>query len=138
MQLRPLQVLGRYVYGLTPIAAFIDVSVTCSEQDQGTGDEVATPLLIAEVLSDSTEARDRERKFGYYRACLPIQEYVLIATRYQAIEVYHRTTHGWTSYHMYGPGDVVEFESLDIRIPLVALYRRTTVPEGLNDVEGEI
>lgn len=115
-----------------------DVSVTCSEQDQGTGDEVLTPLLIAEVLSDSTEARDRGRKFGYYRACLPIQEYVLIATRYQTVEVYRRTSEGWTSYRVYGPGDEVELESMGISIPLATLYRRTTVREGLDDAEGEV
>ncbi|HCI80761.1 MAG TPA: hypothetical protein DHW02_13840 [Ktedonobacter sp.] len=115
-----------------------DMSVTCSEHDQGTGDEVETPLLIAEVLSDSTEARDRGRKFGYYRACPTIQEYVLIATRYQTVEVYRRTSEGWTSYRVYGPGEEVELESLDVRIPLATLYRRTTVCEGLDDVEGDL
>ena len=115
-----------------------DVSVTCSEHDQGTEDEMETPLLIAEVLSDSTEARDRGRKFGYYRACPTIQEYVMIATRYQTVEVYRRTSAGWTSYRVYGPGDVVELESLNMYIPIATLYRRTTVPEGLKDVEGEV
>ena len=47
-----------------------------------------------EVLSDSTEAYDRGDKFRYYRACPTIREYVLIATRYQAVDVYRRTEHG--------------------------------------------
>ncbi len=48
-----------------------DVPVTCDDRDQPTPEEIEVrfPRLIVEVLSDSTEAYDRGRKFGYYRAC---------------------------------------------------------------------
>src|ERR1041385_7861355 len=48
-----------------------------------------------EVLSDSTEAYNRGEKFALYRACPTVQEYVLVATKYQAVEVFHRTLKGW-------------------------------------------
>ncbi len=66
-----------------------DASVTCDERDRSAPDktEVQAPRLIVEVLSDSTEAYDRGRKFGLYRACPTVQEYVLVATKYQAVEV---------------------------------------------------
>lgn len=117
-----------------------DASVTCDERDRPTPDktEVQAPSVIVEVLSDSTEAYDRGRKFGLYRACPFVQAYVLVATRYQAVEIYRRTEQGWAIYQSYGTGDEVELTSLDIRFPLAALYRNAGVPEALDDPEGEV
>ncbi len=117
-----------------------DVSVTCDERDQPTPDEteVRFPRIIVEVLSDSTEAYDRGRKFSYYRACPSIDEYVLVASKYQAVEVYRRTLQGWTTYHAYGPGDEVELTSVDVRFPLAALYRNAGVPVATDATEGEV
>ncbi len=57
-----------------------DASVSCDQRDRGSIDIVQFPRLIAEVLSSSTEAYDRGRKFAYYRACPTVQEYVLVDT----------------------------------------------------------
>ena len=104
-----------------------DVTVTCDERDRGRITEVQSPRLIVEVLSDSTEAYDRGQKSGFYRACPSIQEYVLIATKYQAVEVYQRTAQGWI-LREYGLGDTVELMSIGINIPVGVVYRRTEVP----------
>jgi Uma2 family endonuclease len=64
-------------------------------QFQGGLDMVQSPRLIIEVLSESTEAYDRGKKFALYRQCPTIEEYVLIATDHQAVEVFHRTPEGW-------------------------------------------
>ncbi len=58
-----------------------DATVTCDERDRGGVIEIQAPRVIVVVLSpDSTEGYDRGRKFGYYRACPTVQEYVLVAT----------------------------------------------------------
>ncbi len=116
-----------------------DVTVTCDDRDQPTTEhmEVRYPRVIVEVLSDSTEAYDRGDKFGYYRARSTVQEYVLVATKRQAVEVYRRTPDAWT-FHTYGPGDTIELPSIGARIPLAALYRRTNVPEAPDEPEGEV
>ena len=117
-----------------------DVSVTCDERDQPTPDEaeIQFPRLIVEVLSESTEAYDRGKKFSYYRNCPTINEYVLVASKYQSVEVYRRTSQGWTSYHAYGPGDEIELISIAVRFPIAALYRNTGVPELTDSAEGEV
>jgi Uma2 family endonuclease len=115
-----------------------DATVTCDKHDRGRITEIKTPRVIIEVLSDSREAYDRGVKFGYYRECPLVQEYVLVATRYQLVEVYHRTPQGWTEYHVYGPGDEVELVSIDVHLPVAALYEGTDVPESLNTPEGEV
>ncbi len=44
-----------------------DVVVTCDARDRATPDYVSHPLLVVEVLSDSTAAFDRGNKFAAYR-----------------------------------------------------------------------
>src|SRR5260370_41577100 len=93
---------------------------------------------MGEVVSDSPEDYDRGRKFGLYRACPTVQEYVLVATKYQAVEVFRRTPNGWAIYQAYGPGEEVELTSIGVRIPLAAFYRRTDVPENTDEPGGEV
>jgi Uma2 family endonuclease len=116
-----------------------DATVTCDEHDRGQLTEVQTPRVIVEVLSpDSTEGYDRGDKFGYYRACPTIQEYVLVSMTRRAVETFRRTSEGWTAYHAYGPGDEVELVSIGVRFPVASLYRRTEVAEGADGPEGEV
>jgi Uma2 family endonuclease len=115
-----------------------DISVTCDERDQGEIDMVQSPRLIVEVLSESTEAYNRGKKFALYRQCSTIQEYVLICTDHQAVEVFRRTAEGWMAYHalVYGPSDTIELASIGVQFPLSALYKRTTVRETLQEQGG--
>jgi Uma2 family endonuclease len=117
-----------------------DVVVTCNEHDCPTTtlQEIQAPRVIIEVLSATTEAYDRGEKFRYYRACPTVQEYVLVATKYQLVEVFRRTPKGWTDYQVYGPGDEIELTSIDLHISLAALYELTDVPEALDTPAGQV
>jgi Uma2 family endonuclease len=44
------------------------------------------PCLIVEVLSDATEAYDRELKFAYNRQLSSVQEYVLVSQESSLVE----------------------------------------------------
>ena len=114
-----------------------DATVTCSEHDHGRIREIKTPRVIVEVLSDTTEAYDRGEKFGYYRECSTVQEYVLVNTKRQLVEIYRRTQEGWI-LHVYKPGDEVELTSIDVHFPLAALYELTDVPEIVEAPKGEV
>ena len=118
---------------------YLDASVTCDERDRPASDktEIQAPRVIVEVLSDSTEAYDRGKKLGYYRGCPTVQEYVLVASKYQAVDVYRRTPQNWT-YDSYGPGDEIELPGLAIRVAVDALYNNAGVPEATDDPEGEV
>jgi Uma2 family endonuclease len=114
-----------------------DATVTCDERDRGRVLEIQSPRVIVEVLSDSTEVRDRGEKFRRSRAHPAVQEYVLVSTKYQLVELYRRSPEGWV-LSVYAPGDTVELVSLDISFPLAALYKYTDVPENLDLPEGEL
>ena len=117
-----------------------DVVVTCDEQDRPTTKlrEMQSPRVVIEVLSASTEAYDKGEKFSYYRACPSVQEYVIVATRFQLVEVFRRTPQGWTEYHVHGPEDDVELTSIGVQLAVSTLYELTDVPETFDDLEGEV
>ena len=103
---------------------------------QGKSDIIRFPRLVIEVLSPSTEARDRREKSPSYQACPTIQEYVLISTQYQMVEVFRRYADGnmWL-YQQYVPDQIVELASIRLTIPLGNIYRLTDVPEVHGDID---
>src|SRR3989442_15220798 len=80
----------------TGLYTYPDVVVVCGEpkfEDENV-DTLINPTLIAEVLSDSTEAYDRGAKFGHYRKVDSLTEYLLVAQKEPRIEQYVRQAAG--------------------------------------------
>ena len=98
-----------------------DVMVVC---DDKTTDEYYTeyPVIIIEVLSQSTYQKDRTTKRFSYLNLPSLQEYVLIEQGFVDIEVL-RKNDAWKSKH-YFLGDSVNFESIDLRISVEDIYHR--------------
>lgn len=119
---------ARYVYP--------DASISCDDRDRGTGDIINFPRIVFEVLSPATESYDRGIKFLYYRSCPTIEEYVLIDTRLQAVDVYRRATENLWTLHIFGSGDVIELASLGMRFAIDELYAGVDLP-GDGDDEPE-
>lgn len=115
----------RYVYP--------DISVSCDPRDQERGDSdiIQYPCIVFEVLSASTEAYDRGRKFDYYRVCPTLLEYVLVDTQLQAIDLYRRQTENLWTFHPFRSGDEVELKSLNIRFPIVSAYEDVAFSEDI-------
>ena len=105
-----------------------DATVSCDEQDRGQGDIVQSPRLVVEVLSPSTEGYDRGRKFGYYRECPTIQEYLLIDAQRPMVEVYRREKHDLWILRTFRLDDEVELINLGIRFPVNAIYEDVIFP----------
>jgi Uma2 family endonuclease len=79
-----------------------DLLVSCAPQGPNAYYTEA-PVLIADVLSASTERQDRAEKFHHYRKLHSLQEYVLVAQDLMRVEIYRRTT-GW-DLELFGEGD---------------------------------
>lgn len=69
-----------------------DVSVVCGETRfaDNKRDVFLNPLLVVEVLSESTAAYDRGKKFQSYQQIESLQEYLLIAQDEFVVEHYAR------------------------------------------------
>lgn len=128
---RPCRVYSPDIYFYLSETRYVhpDVSVSCSEQDHTDPDGIKHPCLIVEVLSPGTEARDRGRKFGWYRACPSIQEYVLVASEYKEIQVYQREKNDLWTLRNFGPGDAVELSRLGVKFSVADVYEDTFFPE---------
>src|SRR5947209_5580916 len=116
------------VVRLTPLVTVMpDVVVTCERADQGDAFFLDSPRIVVEVLSKSTEARDRTYKLLRYQAKQSIQEIVLISQYVQHVEVITRTPSGW-EYREYGHEEGVPLASLNMTIQVSDIYRRLSIP----------
>ena len=100
-----------------------DVVVTCDERD-GDPQLVQFPCLIIEVLSPSTEAADRGKKFAKYRQSPTLQEYVLVQVAQPGVEVFRRNEQEKWVLSEYNLGDILRLESVDVEIAIAHLYRQ--------------
>ena len=84
---------------------------------------------IVEVLSPSTEARDRGKKSLQYRACPTIQEYLLVSADTCLIEVFRREKNGFWTLYTLEQNDTVELRNLDIHFSVAEVYQNTSLEE---------
>ena len=116
------------VVRLTPdVVVMPDVVVTCDTADQGDAFFLDSPQIVVEVLSKSTEARDRTYKLLRYQAKQSIQEIVLISQYVQHVEVITRTSADW-EYQEYGYEERFTLASLHITVSVSDIYRRLSIP----------
>lgn len=105
-------------------SAYADAAVVCGKPHCPPQDPraITNPTVLCEVLSPSTEAYDRGRKFERYRGLPTVKEYVLVAQDRPLVEVFRREADGSWSLRTYGPGTHAELASLDVRLAVDALY----------------
>src|SRR5260370_12837986 len=104
------------------VSYYPDVTVSCDSKDtQAVKHELYYPRLIVEVLSPSTEMRDRTEKLAQYQKYPTIEEYVLVSQENQAVEIYTRNGKKWV-YQRFGLGEEIELTSIDFHCPIEAFY----------------
>jgi Uma2 family endonuclease len=126
----------------TGLYTYPDVSVACGEPQflDRQGDVLLNPLVIVEVLSDSTEAYDRGAKFALYQRIESLQEYVLVSQDKARVERYVRQPDGkWLYSRTDGLEDGVHLEAIHCRLPLSEVYARVRFapPQGGFDQGAE-
>ena len=98
-----------------------DLVITCSADDRQQQRTLHEPVLIVEVLSPSTAGYDLSAKFAHYRRLASLQEYVTIDPDAPLVQVFRRSPDGWT-LHAAEAGDTVGFASIDLCVPIAAVY----------------
>ena len=97
-----------------------DVFVKCDPDDN---DELVKekPILIVEVLSESTKHFDRGDKLQNYLRIPSLQEYVLVSQKEIEIWIYRRRGKKW-EMEILKDNDELHFHSVDLTIPVGDLY----------------
>lgn len=105
-------------------ACYADVTVVCGKFHTSPKDPDAAinPTVITEVLSTSSEAYDRGRKFEKYRGLASLREYVLLAQDRASAEVFRRDENGNWVLHTWTAGGTISLMSIDVEIAMDELY----------------
>ena len=107
------------------IYTYPDVMVVKGELQlqEGRRDTLTNPIIIAEVLSQSTEAFDRGKKFSAYRTIPSFKEYILIDQYTMQVEQFTKTDSGqWLLSDYRGEDSKLSLKFIDFEITLADLY----------------
>jgi Uma2 family endonuclease len=102
-----------------------DLTLVCQTPvyDDESGDTLINPLLVVEVLSPSTESRDRGRKLFHYLQIESLTDYLLVSQDEPRIELYHRKPDGeWVYLNVYGREERIEIPSIGFHLSLTDVY----------------
>jgi Uma2 family endonuclease len=105
--------------------AYPDVVVVCGDPQfaDESQDNLRNPVVIIEVLSQSTESYDRGLKFIKYRRIESLKEYLLIAQDGAMVEHYVRQANGdWLMSEASGLDAVIRLGSIGCDLKLVEIY----------------
>ena len=116
----------------TGLYTYPDLSVVCGEPqlESDAGDVLLNPVVLVEVLSDSTEAYDRGKKFEHYRTIPSLMHYVLIAQDRHSIDCFTRSLDGsWLLKTCQGLDGHIELTSIDSQLAATEVYDKVIFPD---------
>jgi Uma2 family endonuclease len=104
--------------------AYPDVAAVCEKPHtkDAHNDNLLNPMLIVEVLSPASEARDRGIKFQYYRKLESLQEFIFIDQHQPFVERYELQNGFWILKDFRGLDAVVELSAVACWLPLREVY----------------
>jgi Uma2 family endonuclease len=111
----------------TGLNAYPDVIAVCRKPRflDAQQDTLLNPDLVIEVLSPSTEAYDRGRKFEQYKAIESLREYLLVASDRVHADLYTRQVDGrWLLTSADRMEDSLVLESVGAQLTIADLYEK--------------
>ena len=110
--------------------AYPDVVIGCGEDRFADRhfDTLLNPTVVIEVLSPSTEAYDRSKKFAHYRQLESLTNYLLVSQSRRRIEHFHREPDGrWLLFEAAGAEAALEIPSIGCRLALAEVYDKVEI-----------
>ncbi|MEX0715257.1 MAG: Uma2 family endonuclease [Planctomycetaceae bacterium] len=121
----------------TGLHTYPDVVVLCGEPefDHEVPNTLLNPIVLVEVLSESTERYDRRTKSGHYRRIESLREYLLVAQDECLVEQYVRADRGhWILTDANDPEEAVTLESIGCTLRLADIYAKIEMPPPKDDI----
>ena len=102
-----------------------DIVVVCEKPrfEDNEFDTLINPIVVIEVLSQSTEAYDKGEKFRRYQQLESLQEYILISQDQVRVERYFRQDKNWVSSEFTSLEDILGLISVEAELSLQQIYR---------------
>ncbi len=112
-----------------------DIIVSCKPEefeDEKT-DVLLNPLVIMEILSDSTEAYDRGQKFAHYQLINSFIEYTLITQNFCRVENFKRQNDKtWLYSEFRSMDEVILLDSVNCELAVAEIYRKVNLQNHYN------
>jgi Uma2 family endonuclease len=105
------------------LAVFPDIMVRCGPRLPQDATSINDPIVLIEVVSPGSEARDRVEKDGLYRRLPTLMHYVLVERDVAVVDVLDRIDDGWNLRKLEGAEAVLELPSLTASMSLAEVYR---------------
>lgn len=101
-----------------------DVLVTCDPRDRDPAEDrfVCHPWLVVEILSETTAAFDRGRKFELYREIDTLTHYLLVEQNRQHVDLFVKNEQGQWVLHPFSADDTIVIDRLGKPWPVATLY----------------
>jgi len=109
----------------TQLYTYPDVVVTCGEEqfEDEHNDTLLNPTILVEVLSDSTEAYNRGKKFEQYQQIESLKEYILVAQDKWRVEQYVRQSNNqWVYSEIHGVESYLTMATIGCNLSLSEIY----------------
>jgi len=104
---------------------YADVAVACPPKfttEQGLA-HMTNPVVVVEVLSDSTATRDRIEKWDQYRQLDSLQEYVLVSQKAaHVLQCTRQPGGGWLQMDVVGLNASLALPVIGVTLPLAVIY----------------
>lgn len=97
------------------------------------------PMLIVEVLSESTESYDQGEKFRLYKSIESFREYLLISQNTPNITLYQKHNERFWLRSDYTTGETLQITTLDFELSVDEVYQSVELkPKKYHEEEHEI
>lgn len=121
----------RLVTPRSGLRTYPDAAVVCGplEMDELDPIAVVNPSLILEVVSESSEAYDRNDKFAFYSEFPTLKEYILLYNAPQRIEIWSRSSamEEWSHAEETPPDRKLTIPCFDIELDAGAIFERIEI-----------
>jgi Uma2 family endonuclease len=118
--------------------SYPDLSVVCGKPEffDAVEDVLTNPVVIFEVLSDSTRDFDLGTKFLEYKRLPSLKHYVTVEQRTRFVGHNERQSDGsWRNEDLTGENDILRLTAIGVELPLTEIYHRIELTEESS--EGE-
>jgi len=108
-------------------STYADASIVCGailtrgakdKNGKSLGEAITNPTVVVEVLSKSTEQRDRNERFVLFQQVEALEEYVLVSQDERRIEVRRRVGRSWTFEVKLG-GETIHIHGSEIAVDAI-------------------
>lgn len=102
-----------------------DITVICEQPEfyQDRRDTITNPILLIEVLSEKTEAKDRGEKFFAYQTLESLREYALISQDKYLVETFTKQSDGsWKYLATIGLESKIQLQSVGAELLMREIY----------------